>query len=191
LNINTINNFTIPESSHQRQLGSHSFQITNFDLNTLVIVFNINSAIQTITIKKGENLNIDLDGDKINDISFTFVGTYSNRAEITLKSLAPLIGSAAVIVNATDGSIVKVNAPNRPAVYYILNGYRYLFVNRETYTSWSAAAGDSSNKFATLKPITQAEFDVIPIGGNLAVKSGTLIKFDDCPQIYVVGADNK
>ncbi len=192
--INTFNNFTIISSSHPGEVGSYSFQIINFDLNTLVIAFRVSSVVQTATLKKGEKLNLDLDGDKINDINFTFVGNYSNRVEITVRSLIAL-DSVSVdfpgVVSATGGTIAKINNSNRPAVYYISDGLRYLFVNRDTYSSWSGVVGDAGNRFATLKYLTQAEFDATPVGGNLTVKPGNLIKFDDSAIIYAVGVDKK
>lgn len=99
--------------------------------------------------------------------------------------------SASIVVNNTPGSIVKVNAQDRPAVYYAVGGKKYLFVNRVTYTTWSKEAGDAGNKFATLKLISQAEFDAIATGGNLVAKSGSLIKFDNSPISYAVGAGGK
>ncbi|MFA5124419.1 MAG: hypothetical protein WC473_01145 [Patescibacteria group bacterium] len=93
---------------------------------------------------------------------------------------------ASVVVSNTPGSIIKVNASDRPAVYYVVDGKKYLFVNRATYTTWSSDAGDSANNFATLILVSQAEFDAIPTGGNLIAKPGSLIKFDNSPIIYAV-----
>ncbi|MFA6526329.1 MAG: PKD domain-containing protein [Candidatus Buchananbacteria bacterium] len=101
------------------------------------------------------------------------------------------VPAALVIVNGSQGEIIKVNAANRPAVYYATGGKKYLFVNRATYTTWSAAAGDSANNFSTLKTITQQEFDNIPTGGNLVVKAGWMIKFDNSPIAYAVGTGGK
>lgn len=103
----------------------------------------------------------------------------------------PNFDSVLSVVVSTQGSIVKVNASDRPAVYYVVGGKKYLFVNRVTYTSWSANAGDSANNFSTLKKISQAEFDNIPTGGNLVVKATWLIKFDDSPIVYAVGSGGK
>lgn len=186
--INNLNIFSLPESSHGWQFGRHSLQITNLDLANFIVTFTISSTPQSVTLKLDESKYLDLDGDKIADASVTFFKPYSNRAEITVKSLDLATG---VVVSATGGEIVKVNAKNRPGVYYVQNGRRYLFVNRDTYTSWSAAAGDSGNRFATLKTITQVEFEALPVGGNLVARPGSLIKFDDSALVYVVGGSNK
>jgi len=98
---------------------------------------------------------------------------------------------ASVTVSNTPGSIIKVNAKDRPAVYYLLDGKKYLFVNRVTYTTWSKDAGDMANNFSTLKLVTQAEFDAIQLGGNLVAKPGTLIKFDNGPDTYGVATGGK
>jgi len=98
---------------------------------------------------------------------------------------------ASIVIKSTEGEIIKVNAKDRPAVYYVDGGKKYLFVNRATYTTWSKDAGDDANKFATLKTVTQAEFDAIPTGGNLVAKAGSLIKFDSSPKIYGVATDGK
>ncbi len=82
-----LNNFTIPESGSSWQLGSHSFQITNLDLYNNIATLVISSNPQTIQLKKGESRDVDLDGDKINDLKVIFTNVYVNRAEITLKSL--------------------------------------------------------------------------------------------------------
>lgn len=99
--------------------------------------------------------------------------------------------SALSVSVSTQGSIIKVNATDRPAVYYVIGGKKYLFVNRVTYSSWSSNAGDNANNFSTLKKISQAEFDSISTGGNLVVKPTWLIKFDDSPIVYAVGSGGK
>ncbi|MFA6227894.1 MAG: fibronectin type III domain-containing protein [Patescibacteria group bacterium] len=98
---------------------------------------------------------------------------------------------ASITVSNVPGSIIKVNASDRPAVYYVIDGKKYLFVNRATYTTWSSDAGDSANNFSTLTMVSQAEFDAIPTGGNLIAKPGSLIKFDNSPIIYAVATGGK
>lgn len=90
-----------------------------------------------------------------------------------------------------QGKIIKVIGNNRPAIYYVIDGKKYLFVNRVTYTSWSTTIGDMGNRFATLQNISQTEFDDLPIGGNLIAKPGYLIVFDDSPITYAVGTGGK
>jgi len=100
----------------------------------------------------------------------------------------PII-STAIKPNATDGYVAKVR--DNSAVYYIMNSFRYLFINRDTYSTWSSAIGDPVNKFSTLKIISQLEFDKILFGANIPAKAGSLIKFDNSPKVYGVGSGAK
>lgn len=119
--------------------------------------------------------------------------TYS----VVMATIAWSMGIAAVLpaaaaYSAVDGDVVKVAAKDRPAVYYISGGKKYLFVNRVTYSTWASAIGDSADKFAGLKAISQADFDAISTGGNITVRPGTsLVKFDDGAAVYAVGAGAK
>jgi len=96
--------------------------------------------------------------------------------------LAGLAPQAFAAYTPADGDIIKTAAS--PAVYYISGGKRYLFSNRVTYGAWY-------DNFLTLKVISQADFDAIPSGGNVTVRAGNLIKFDNSPTVYVVTTDNK
>ena len=103
--INNLNSFLAPESSNGWQLGGHSFQITNLDLSNYIATLVISSQPQTISIKKLESRAVDLDGDKINDVNFTFANTYVNRAEITMTSLTK--GSTTVTNPVTPAEATK------------------------------------------------------------------------------------
>lgn len=96
-----------------------------------------------------------------------------------------------VIVPNDQGGIIKVNATNRPGVYYVINGQKHLFVNRSVYSGWSVAIGDSKNNFSTLQIVSQTEFDGIPSAVNITEKRGNLIRFDDSPLVYVVSTENR
>ncbi|MFA6526123.1 MAG: ice-binding family protein [Candidatus Buchananbacteria bacterium] len=105
--------------------------------------------------------------------------------------IAPPITPMSIVVSSTLGSIIKVNANDRPAVYYVVGGKKYLFVNRATYTTWSADAGDPADSFSSLVKVSQAEFDAIELGGNLVAKPGSLIKFDNDSATYGVATGGK
>lgn len=99
---------------------------------------------------------------------------------------------AAAAYSAADGDVIKVAAKDRPAVYYVSGGKKYLMVNRVTYSTWASAIGDTADNFTGLKAISQADFDAISTGGNITVRPGTsLIKFDDSSVVYAVGTDAK
>lgn len=91
--------------------------------------------------------------------------------------------------SVTDGIIAKI--ANSPAVYYISNAFRYLFVNRLTYSTWSRDVGDATNNFSTLKLISQSDFEKAAFGSNIPAKPGSLIKFDNSPKAYGVGPEAK
>jgi len=76
-----------------------------------------------------------------------------------------------------DHNFIKVTG--RPAVYWLSSdNTRHLFPSRETFSSWF---GDD---FSGLREISQAEFDTVPCGGNLTVKPGSYLKFDNSDIIY-------
>ena len=105
--INSQANFNAPESSRGWQFADHSFKITDLNLATDVITLTIFSEPQTITLKKGESREIDLDGDKINDLLVTFANTYVNRAEVTVKSLSKKNTTNSLIGSSSIQSIIK------------------------------------------------------------------------------------
>ncbi|MDD3285183.1 MAG: putative Ig domain-containing protein [Patescibacteria group bacterium] len=97
--LNATAEFTVPESANSWQLGRHSVQITDLDLLHNQATILIESQPQYLTLSLGESKKVDLDGDGIDDLEFTFVDVYINRAEITLKSLdkqrSPAVDAAA------------------------------------------------------------------------------------------------
>lgn len=108
--ISNTNNFSAPESGNGWNLGTHNFVITNLDLANYIATITFNSEPVTITLKKGESQNIDLDGDKVNDIRATFTDTFVNRAEITVKSLAKgAVATSTSVVNLIPIADVAVS----------------------------------------------------------------------------------
>lgn len=87
--INSQAGFVTPLSSLGWQDGPNNFQITDLDLFNQVITLTTFPQTKKVVFKKGGSQEVDLDGDHQNDIKLTFVDTYVNRAEITIKSLAP------------------------------------------------------------------------------------------------------
>jgi hypothetical protein len=106
--INSRVNFVAPESSSSWSDGGHSLFISDLNLATDIITLTISSKPQTISLKKGEGREVDLDGDKKNDILVSFVNTYINRAEITVKSLIKNDVSQ-LSPAATTTSVIKTN----------------------------------------------------------------------------------
>ena len=90
-----------------------------------------------------------------------------------------------------SGKIIKLNTSNSPTIYYLFNGIKYPFINKGTYSTWGEAIGDPQVRFITVQRISQKDFDAIPLGGNITVKPGNLIIFNDSPHIYVVANNGK
>jgi len=101
-------NFKTPKSSINWQLGDYSLKISDLDLATNIITLKLDS--QNIILQKGESKEIDLDGDKINDLKLTFANIYVNRAEITIKSLKGEVAVIPVVINPIT-PVVVVNNP--------------------------------------------------------------------------------
>ena len=113
---------------------------------------------------------------------------------VVAATMAWSMGIAAVLPVAAaapvDGDIIKT--ATNSAVYYVSGGKKMLFVNRGTYSTWSNAIGDATDKFATLKVVSQAEFDALGFGGNITLRPGTnLVKFTDSADVYAVGTGAK
>jgi len=117
--------------------------------------------------------------------------TYS----VVIATIAWSMGLGALVPAASaatpvDGDVVKV--AGNATVYYISGGKKYNFTNRGTYSSWASTIGDAADKFATLKVISQADLDAVSSwGGNVTVRSGNLVKFNDGATLYAVGAGAK
>ena len=85
----------------------------------------------------------------------------------------------------TAGDVIKVNAADRPAVYIVGSDLKtYVFSTRNTYGSYYY-------DFSLLKNISQADFDEMTMGGNITVRPGSLIKFDNSNNAYAVVPGNK
>ncbi len=193
--LNSVANFiTTVSQSSQRQ--EHKMTVVNLDVTSQIVTLRVESTPQTIVLKLNEKANIDLDQDGKSDISINFSSLAFNQVSLTVKSLIAVQATIDsngknIVIPDKLGRIVKVSTVNRPAVYYVSDGLKYLFVNRNTYTTWANDIGDIGNKFSTLKQISQSEFEAIPLGGNLVARSGNLIKFDDSSIIYGVGAQGR
>lgn len=99
--------------------------------------------------------------------------------------LGALIPAASAAYTPTAGDIIKVSAANRPGVYIVGADMKtYVFSTRSTYASWL-------DDFSSLKNITQTEFDALNLGGNVTVKPGSLIRFDNSDNVYVAVPGNK
>lgn len=100
------------------------------------------------------------------------------RCEVEAKS-SPSSASASYNNQNLNNNFVKVSS--RPGVYWLsADNKKYLFPNRDTFGSWF------EDDFSGLKEVTQDEFDLIDLGGNITVKTGNYIKFDNSDIVYLV-----
>ncbi len=74
-------------SSLSGRTGRHSVKIVEVDLYRNIVTLEVASDPQTFRLIENELVKVDLDGDKISDISIQFMGVHINRVELTIKSL--------------------------------------------------------------------------------------------------------
>ena len=99
--------------------------------------------------------------------------------------LGALVSVASAAYAPVAGDIIKVNGTDRPAVYVVGDDLKpYVFSTRNTYGSWL-------DDFSSLKNITQEEFDSMNLGGNVTVRPGSLIRFDNSNVVYAALPGNK
>lgn len=82
---------------------------------------------------------------------------------------------------ASAGDLIKMNGLS--SIYYLgSDGKRYVFPNQATYFSWY-------KDFSSVKVISQAELEALPLGANVTMRPGTnLVKITTNPKVYAVTA---
>ncbi len=108
LYINSQANFSVPNSSNNSQSKDYSFKIKDLDLYKNMITLSLSPNSKILSLNKGESREVDLDGDGLNDIYFSFPNIYNNRAEITIKPL--IIKEYPVKVSPTQVSPAKASS---------------------------------------------------------------------------------
>lgn len=79
---------------------------------------------------------------------------------------------------AVQDALIK--NPTNPAVYYVLDGKRYVFPNERIFKSWYA-------DFSSVQTVSEGELASYQIGGNIAYRSGAqLIKITSDPKVYAI-----
>lgn len=84
--------------SRDLRLSRHELEILELDLYKHLVTIRLASEPQIFTLGVNDDIQVDLDGDKIPDLSIQFAGVYINRAELTVKSL--LYGQGALTVES-------------------------------------------------------------------------------------------
>ncbi len=124
--ITNRNIFSAPESGNKWEHSDHGFQITDLDLFNNIVTLLIQSDTITLTLKKGESKEVDLDKDGINDIRVTFTDVYINRAEITITSLQTVTQ-----INNYENKLIKYL--NSPKVYLVQQNRKRWIVNEDAF----------------------------------------------------------
>ncbi len=89
------------------------------------------------------------------------------------------LSPAPVRAAAADGTLIKASGP---AIYYVMDGKRYVFPNEKVYLTWYA-------DFGSVVSVSDAELASYMIGGNVTYKPGVrMIKIQSDPKVYAVGA---
>jgi len=158
-------NFKAPKSSLNWQLGDYSLKVADLNLATNVITLNLDSKI--ITLQKGESKNVDLDGDKINDLKLTFTNIYVNRAELTVASLKNNTVTAPVVIK-TQPVVTPVTTPTTTIkksfvfnkdlkLNQITNDVKELqkFLNNHGYVVATSGAGSKGKETTKFGPATK------------------------------------
>jgi len=103
---------------------------------------------------------------------------------VTVTTIVWSLGVLGLVVSpiqtsaAQDGDLIKMK--DHPAVYWLLQGKRYVFPHFKTYFTWFA-------DFSSVVTVSQSELQSYPIGGNVCQRQGTRwIKIDTDPKIYAV-----
>jgi hypothetical protein len=163
--INSQANFQAPESFNNWQLKNHSFKINDLDLYRNIITITFSSEPQTLTLKKGESKEVDLDGDNKNDVLVSFTNIYVSRAEVTVKSLAKEVSTIKQNVStlATSSPIIliknkkfifskdlKLNTANSD----VKELQKYL--NTNGYLVSKSGAGSKGKETTTFGPATRS-----------------------------------
>lgn len=111
--------------------------------------------------------------------------TYALVIGTVVLGLGVLVPTVSAAYTPVAGDVIKVNAADRPAVYVVGADLKtYVFSTRNTYGTWYA-------DFSSLKNITQEDFDAMTMGGNVTVRAGSLIKFDNSNNVYAALPGNK
>ncbi|HTX87009.1 MAG TPA: peptidoglycan-binding protein [Candidatus Nanoarchaeia archaeon] len=120
--VNSAANFDIIASGGGTQ--SHQLIMNSLDLLTDTIQFTIQSVPQKLTLKLGQTINLDLDGDQINDLAITFAGLFNNRVELTIKSILNIPpAQAQTNPTASPAAVPAISTPaaEKSAAKYIFS----------------------------------------------------------------------
>lgn len=163
--------------------------VSNLDTKKVTNLFikpntnSINSFFgkhHVLTINYQSNIS-----NKVQPANKILMTNWNNNTVYWMESKNGMIfvdGSTVASTPINELGLFKI--ANNSAVYRLINGKKYLFPNRDVFSTW---LGDD---FAGLREVDQVYFDSVPLGGNLTAKSGNYIKFDNSDNIYLTQSGN-
>ena len=91
----------------------------------------------------------------------------------------PVKAATSALSSLSSGDLIR--GTSFSAVYYYgADGFRYVFPNSKTYSTWYA-------NFDTVKMLSDADLGTIQIGGNVTYKPGSrMVKINSDPKTYAV-----
>lgn len=113
--------------------------------------------------------------------AFRLTDLFGAEMTAAIPAAAPAPEAPAGPSFLAHGDLIK--APEHAAVYWYLNGKRWVFPNETVFRSWHAG-------FDGVVEVSAADLASIPVGGNVRMRSGTwLIKIESDPKVYAVEPD--
>ena len=148
--------------------------------------FISNNTAPAVASASINGFNINVTGLSAGTTNITFCQAINECSEFPVYVTAGTAVLNSQTPASSDTSIIKnlIKLASHPGVYLLVNGEKKLFSNRAVYSNWYG------NDFSGLRTITQAEFDSIPYGKNLTIKTGNYFKFDNSENIYLVKEGN-
>jgi uncharacterized repeat protein (TIGR01451 family) len=113
--VNSTADFNLPASGSGSQ--SHQLTINTVDLLTNTIQFTVQSTPQKFSLKLGQTIDVDLNGDKINELEIKFAGIFNNRVELTMRSLLGIPAVEAQTNPISAPSTQSATTNSAPAKY--------------------------------------------------------------------------
>lgn len=154
---------------------SNSYSISGASINLQVPA----NAVKLISINKTE-IDLSKISPLLNSGSYSIkISNVSNFDKVNFTVTGNDQNTSSATIDNLNNNFIKVDG--RPGVYWLSpDNKKYLFSNRDTFSSWFV------DDFSGLRVVSQDYFDNLILGGNITVKSGKYIKFDNSNNIYLV-----